>query len=108
MVSVFDNLLVKALTPKWLISFTSYVKVPYLSRHLEDTERAFKEMRDYITELVSHMRAEIVDGTKSADSGFRGALLRNLTEANMSQEMANNGLTDDELLSNIFVRFRFI
>ena len=52
------------------------------------------------------MRADVTSGKKSADAGLRAALLRNLVEANMTQDGAYKTLTDDELLSNIFVRFQ--
>lgn len=99
-----DNIFVKVLTPKWLILFASYIHVPYLSRRLEDTETAFEELRGHIMELVSDMRADIVHGVNDMHSGLNAALLKNLVEANMGQEGDNKRLTDDELLSNIFVR----
>jgi len=52
------------------------------------------------------MRADVTSGKKSADAGLRAALLRNLVEANMTQDGTYKTLTDDELLSNIFVRFQ--
>jgi len=48
------------------------------------------------------MRADVTSGKKSADAGLRAALLRNLVEANMTQDGTYKTLTDDELLSNIF------
>ena len=51
------------------------------------------------------MRADIASGEKSEETGLKAALLRNLVEANMMQDDDCKSLTDDELLSNIFVRF---
>jgi hypothetical protein len=55
-----------------------------------------------MVELVSLSRAWVVGGkTSKMDAG----LLRNLVEANMTQDddVHHKKLTDDELLSNIFV-----
>ena len=51
------------------------------------------------------MRADVASGKKSEETGLKAALLRNLVEANMTQDDDHKSLTDDELLSNIFVRF---
>ncbi|KIM77289.1 hypothetical protein PILCRDRAFT_621822 [Piloderma croceum F 1598] len=48
------------------------------------------------------MRADVTSGKKSEETGLKVALLRNLVEANMTQDDDYKSLTDDELLSNIF------
>ena len=48
------------------------------------------------------MRAEVASGKKSEETGLKAALLGNLVE---TQDDNYKSLTDDELLSNIFVRF---
>ncbi|KIM91676.1 hypothetical protein PILCRDRAFT_58279, partial [Piloderma croceum F 1598] len=63
---------------------------------------AFADLRSHIVELVSHMRADVASGKKSEETGLKAALLRNLVEANMTQDDDYKSLTDDELLSNIF------
>jgi hypothetical protein len=104
-ISTLDNIYTKILTPTWLISLSSVLPVPYISRKLRETETAFAELRSHIVELVNHMRADVASGGKSEETGLKAALLRNLVEANMMQDDDYKSLTDDELLSNIFVRF---
>jgi hypothetical protein len=66
---------------------------------------AFGELKRHIIELVSHMRADVTSGgKKNGEAGLKAALMRNLVEANMTQGDYKR-LADDELLSNIFVRF---
>ena len=52
-------------------------------------------------EFMSTARAWVLGG-KSSELG--AALVRTLVEANMAQEGDSKALTDDELISNSFVR----
>lgn len=103
--STTDNIFVKILAPSWLINLSAYIRVPYLSQRLKETEIAFEELRSHLIELISYMRADVADGKKSSASGLNAALLRNLVEANMGQDgdTGHKQLTDEELLSNVFV-----
>ncbi|KDQ57720.1 hypothetical protein JAAARDRAFT_35408 [Jaapia argillacea MUCL 33604] len=102
--STLHNLFFKILTPDWLCELSSSVYIPYLSRRLAEMKEAFKGLRLHIHELISVARAGVLDGKGVAgDGGSGAALLRNLVEANMTQDGEIRRLTDDELLSNIFV-----
>lgn len=103
MSTALAHLFIKALTPKWVFALSARVHLPYLGQILTDTEEAFEALRAHMVELVSLSRAWVVGGKVSnMDAG----LLRNLVEANMTQadDVHHKRLTDDELLSNIFVR----
>ncbi|KDQ58514.1 hypothetical protein JAAARDRAFT_34328 [Jaapia argillacea MUCL 33604] len=102
--STLHNLFFKILTPDWLCDLSSSIYIPYLSRRLAETKEAFSGLRLYIHEIISVARVGVLDGKGVAgDGGGGAALLRNLVEANMTQDGEFRQLTDDELLSNIFV-----
>ncbi len=59
----------------------------------------------HMLEVVSSARAWILDNKGATKDGkMDAALLRNLVEANLAEGSDYRGLTDDELLSNTFVR----
>ncbi|KAI0066984.1 cytochrome P450 [Artomyces pyxidatus] len=93
------NLFFKVLTPNWLCTVASVVPIPGLSRKLNETTEAFDELKSYMLEIVSAARDSVVAGKGAGDA----ALLRSLVEANMNQEGDVKRLTDEELLSDIFV-----
>ncbi|KAG9309955.1 cytochrome P450 [Chiua virens] len=96
-----ENILFKALTPRWFYRLSSLVKVPYLSSRALFSRAAFDDLRSHMTDLVASARSDIVCGKHSGDSG--ATLLRNLVEANMNQDVGLKRLTEEELFSNIFV-----
>jgi hypothetical protein len=77
------------------------IRIPLLSRHLKTVHEGIHELRVYILEVISTARAWVSEGRSSQ---LDAALLINLAEANMMQEGDTKNLTDDELISNIFVR----
>ncbi|KAI0052197.1 cytochrome P450 [Auriscalpium vulgare] len=93
------NLFVKVLTPNWLSDLSAAVPIPGLSWRLEATRRAFFELQTYMLEIVGAARDTVVAGLPVGDA----AILQSLVQANMQQEGDAKALTDDELLSNIFV-----
>jgi hypothetical protein len=57
-------------------------------------------------DVISSARDALTNGDQNVVEKATPALLRNLVEANMAQEgPSNKRLTDDELLSDVFVRF---
>ncbi|KAJ7918480.1 cytochrome P450 [Mycena leptocephala] len=95
------HLFFKALVPKWIQALSTRVRLPFLGPVLTETRESFEALRLHMVELVSLSRAWVVGGkTSNMDAG----LLRNLVEANMTQDddVHHKKLTDDELLSNIF------
>ncbi|KAH7925420.1 cytochrome P450 [Leucogyrophana mollusca] len=95
-----ENVIFYVLTPTWFNRLLSFVKVPYLSARAHITQQGFEELKSHMLDLVSSARAEVAEGKISGASD--AALLRNLVEANMTQEGDYKRLTDGELLSNIF------
>lgn len=111
--STTHNIFVKFLSPTWLVVLLHRYKglrIPYLTDRIRETERGYGDLRKHIIEIVSWMRAGVVDSDVQQQAGEKGkellggALLRGLVEANMQESGGNGkGLTDDELLSNVFV-----
>lgn len=101
-----DNIIFRALAPGWFYTFSSLIKVPYLSSRALLTQLAFDDLRTHMLDLVASARAEIMSGAPSGASG--AALLRNLVEANMNQDGDSRRLTEGELLSNIFVGIHLV
>ena len=96
-----NSILPRALIPEWLYPILSLINVPYLSSCAMMTRLAFDDLRTHMLDLVASARDDIATGKQSGDSG--SALLRNIVEANMNQEGDSEGLTEGEVLSNIFV-----
>lgn len=99
------------------------LRIPWLSDRLDETRDAYEVFRGYMLEIVGGARDKYVSragkGT-GLGKGEDAALLRNLVRANMEEAGGGNGrdrdvegkdregaglkgLTDDELLSNVFV-----
>ncbi|KIJ62164.1 hypothetical protein HYDPIDRAFT_182927 [Hydnomerulius pinastri MD-312] len=95
-----DNVIFRILTPNWFSTLSSFIKVPYLSSRVLLTQHSFEDLQRHMMDLVASARADIASGKPPSASD--AALLRNLVEANMSQDGDYKRLTDGELLSNIF------
>jgi hypothetical protein len=95
-----DGLLARTLVPKWFKKLSQTIYIPFFSAYLERVDLAIHELKLHFLELVSAAREWVVgDKTSKIDA----ALVRNLVEANMTQEGDSRGLTEGELLSDIFV-----
>lgn len=99
--STIDGLFIKILTPNWIYALSGYIQIPYVSPALRHTREAFEELRHHMLDVVSSARAWVAGGKAET---MDAALLKNLVEANMAQEGDYKRLTDEELLSNTFVR----
>jgi hypothetical protein len=97
--SAAHNMFTRALTPNWIYNFSQHIHIPFLSATLKETRESFHDLKFHMLDLISLAHAWVSDRTTSP---MEAALLRNLVEANMTPE--EGCLTDDELLSNIFVR----
>lgn len=69
---------------------------------LKETRESFEALRHHMLDVIGGARAWIAGGRQEV---VDAALLRNLVEANMTQEgdVDVRRLTDEELLSNTFV-----
>jgi len=100
----------RALAPKrlWKAVVEDGASVPLLGPSLLRMRDAFEQLRGHMIELVSQARDPFDLGTKIDDHHVQGALLKNMVQANMSFEkdgqVGHRSLTDEELLSNMFVR----
>jgi hypothetical protein len=98
-------MLLRYLTPSLLIKVASYISIPYISKRVCETEKAFEELRLYILEMISAARDSITTGQSTPIAN--NALLRNLVEASMRQDGEYKSLTDQELLADVFVCHSF-
>jgi hypothetical protein len=56
-------------------------------------------------DIIFSAKRSMADGIEEPSEGVGPALLRNLVEANISDEVPKNRkLTDDEILADVFVR----
>ncbi|KAL0959590.1 hypothetical protein HGRIS_011299 [Hohenbuehelia grisea] len=97
--SAIDHLFVKILTPNWIYDLSEFIFIPFMSKALKDTRESFDALRRHMLDVISQARAWVASGKVEK---MDAALLRNLVEANMSQESDYKSLTDEELLSNTF------
>jgi len=94
-------MITKVLIPDWIHDLSNRVYIPFISPHLAETRESFDSLRMHMLDVVGLARDWIAGGKATPmDAG----LLRNLVEANMSKEEGKRHLSDDELLSNTFVR----
>ncbi|KZP06599.1 hypothetical protein FIBSPDRAFT_764113, partial [Athelia psychrophila] len=108
--NIYLKAAVPALLARVLERFGGWRAVPFLDR-VRATEQGYRDLRTHIVDMVSCMRADVLGGPPPISEDGKGkgkellgaALLRNLVEANL-REGDGKGLTDDELLSNVFVR----
>jgi hypothetical protein len=111
-----DTIFFRALCPSWLATLARYVPIPFLSGQMRDIENTYEQLRTQMLEFIGAAREAIAISQTENDTDERrearrtnavkgdAALLKSLVEANMSQEGEYKRLTDDELLSNVFVR----
>ncbi|KAF8517917.1 cytochrome P450 [Hysterangium stoloniferum] len=83
-------------TPKWLYG----LPIPWLRPFLSRVKLSYKELRGHLLRLIEHSRSTLVvdSNEKSHDN-----LLRRLVEANTLETDPAKRLTDEELLSNVFI-----
>lgn len=76
---------------------------------MKETKLAFEELRLHMLDVIASARDAITNGNGNVEGEAAPALLRNLVEANIAQEgPSNRRLTDDELLSDVFVRLSIL
>ena len=95
------HLIPKFLIPDWIIDLSDKVYVPFISPYLAETRESFDSLGMHMLDIIGLARDWIAGGQETPmDAG----LLRNLVEANMSNEEGRRHLSDDELLADTFVR----
>lgn len=98
--STLEHMIPKVLFPDWLYDLSSRIYLPLITPYLKETRESFDALGLHMLDVISLARDWVAGGkTGSMDA----ALIRNLVEANMSNDQGNRHLTDDELLSNTFV-----
>ena len=99
------NILFRIQTPNWAYPLLSYIPVPYFSHRLKETTLAYGELDTYMRDIIFSAKRSMADDVEESGQGVGPALLRNLVEANKSDEVPENRkLTDDEILADVFVR----
>ena len=96
-------ILPRSLIPEWLLNLGHWVHIPILGPTLRAIQRLYNNVKFGILEIVSKAQAQIPGGkTASLDA----VLLKNMVEVNMNMSASEEDvrqLTDNELLSNLFV-----
>jgi len=105
-----DVVFLRTLVPEvlWKAVAKEGMYVPCLGHILLRVRDSFNEFEGHMIELVSQARDTFGLDTRKEDSNVQGsALLKNMVQANMTfekdEQMGHRNLTDEELLSNMFV-----
>ncbi|KAF8348726.1 cytochrome P450 [Amanita rubescens] len=103
---------IRALTPLFAYPIAKYIRIPFISRMLEETTIGFGSLRTHMEDIISNARDELLsehaekyceprtDLDRNNDAG--AALLKNLVRSN-AKEFGSDMLTDDEIVSDTFV-----
>ncbi|PFH49568.1 hypothetical protein AMATHDRAFT_62875 [Amanita thiersii Skay4041] len=107
---------VRLFTPTVIYSIAQRVKIPVVSRVLEETTVGYNSLKWHMQAVISDARdaslkepvhgidEQSFESVDAPDKDHGAALLRNLVQANMAEEAGlDRRLTDDELTSNTFV-----
>jgi hypothetical protein len=106
-----EHLIPHYICPQWLKSLSERIHLPLVSQYLKDTENCFESLKLHMLDTISGARSSLLLAKEKSEAGegseddnkTESALLKNLVAANMN-EVEGKHLTDDELLSNTFVR----
>ena len=102
---------VRTLSPHFIYPIAKYIRIPFLSPALEETEISFDSLKSHMESIISHQRDTLFSERAKNQAGTSkykdvgAALLRNLVESNMDEESGGNRLTDDEIISDTFVSY---
>ena len=118
--TTIHSLLLKVLTPTCVYTLSQTIHIPWLTSVLNNTTNAFESLRKHMLEIVSDARALGTTGSRESaahpawegTTGYKinSGLLANLVEANTVYGendfigKKNRTLTEEELLSDTFVR----
>ena len=91
----------KFIFPGWTRDLSDKFYVPFISPLLTEAQESFDSLRMHMLDIIGSARDWVAGGGVVP---MEAALLRNLVEANMLNEEGKRHLSDDELLSDIFVR----
>jgi hypothetical protein len=96
-----ENVFFRIAVPPAVLKFLVVFPIPYVSKRVRKIMEAYKTLQAHMLEMISSVRASV---NLSIPASTREAvLLKDLVEANARQEGERKHLSDDELLSNIFV-----
>jgi len=88
---------------RWATPSVAYkLPIPHLRRFLSHISLSYSELRGHLQTLIENSRSSILAGL-SNDTEMPDDLLRRLVAANILEKDPNKKLTDEELLSNVFV-----
>ena len=96
-----EQIIFRWATPGWAYK----LPIARLQVFLSHMGLAYRELEDHLRGLISDSRAKTSDATEK-DEYLQDDLLRRLVAANDVESDTEKRLSDDELLSNVFVRFR--
>lgn len=105
-----DRFFVRAATPNFIYPIAKYIRIPFISHVLEETAMGYSSLKSHMENIISQARdawftenakETRTDAPKHKDVG--AALLKTLVQSNMNEESGGNRLTDDEMISDVFV-----
>ena len=103
---------IRGLTPLFAYPIARYIRIPFISRMLEETTISVGSLKIHMQDIISNARDELLSEHKEKyceprtgsdwnnDAG--AALLKNLVRSN-AKEFGSDKLTDDEIVSDTFV-----
>ena len=94
-----ESIFLYAFCPTALATFSSYVPIPFVSRFIRKTNYIRAQLRCDLSNLVNEAKS----AAAVVDSNLRrkASLMNTLVSANMHEDKQ---LSDEEVLSNVFVR----
>jgi hypothetical protein len=105
--AVFNNSAMRAIIPDSIFALADRLYIPVVSPYLRETLKVYDDFERMAMEAVSNARAHVIGQSNTQNAS--GALLRNLVRANLDvddnerTQNDKNGLTDRELVSDMFV-----
>ena len=109
--NAIDSIMIKAITPEW--AYRLPFDIPLLSDALGKSKTGYDQLKVHMQEMMAGAREELHNGAieeLNSEGRQRHAkeadLLRRLTMA--CEASGGEKLTDDEVISNIYVRVGFI
>ncbi|KIJ55488.1 hypothetical protein M422DRAFT_151985 [Sphaerobolus stellatus SS14] len=87
----------------WAIPSLAYkIPIASLQRYLSHITQSYSELRGHLQAFIDQYRKAILEG-RSDDGDLQNDLLRRLVEATMLEKDPKKRLTDEEVLSNVFI-----
>ena len=95
-----EQMILRWATPAWAYK----LPIPPLKRFLSHMQLAYQELEGHLRGLITESRLALKGAKSLTENDLHNDLLRRLVESNAVEVEPEKRLTDEELLSNMFVR----